>query len=187
MNRSNCWHRLWLAGLLLQLVAVASLGCVRPDASGDKAPGDCLSSAQARLEQAPVWECLPTLDGQCVPLASILEACAALWPDCVIYPKFYHWESEIRDIVSHAPRGPVSHRVRIYHNILHTCRPDYRDPLRTHGDVAEFYDEAGRFMGLAVYMGQGLYCPLLAPGRKLILHPPSKIPPILTLPAGSGF
>ena len=86
-----------------------------------------------------------------------------------------------------APRGPVSHRVRIYHNILHTCRPDYRDPLRTHGDVAEFYDEAGRFMGLAVYMGQGLYCPLLAPGRKLILHPPSKIPPILTLPAGSGF
>lgn len=40
------------------------------------------------------------------------------------------------------------------------CDPDYVDPGRTHGDVAEFYDAQGRFMGLAVYMGNGLYVPL---------------------------
>jgi hypothetical protein len=40
------------------------------------------------------------------------------------------------------------------------CDPDYVDPVRTHGDVAEFYDAQGRFMGLAVCMGNGLYLPL---------------------------
>jgi len=40
------------------------------------------------------------------------------------------------------------------------CDPDYVDPGRTHGDGADFYDAQGRFMGLAVYMGNGLYVPL---------------------------
>jgi hypothetical protein len=43
----------------------------------------------------------------------------------------------------------------MYHSTLPTCRPDYQDVQRTHGDVVEFYDEVGGFMGLAVYMGQG--------------------------------
>jgi hypothetical protein len=34
------------------------------------------------------------------------------------------------------------------------------DPLKTHGDVAEFYDAEGNFMGIAVYMGKGKYCSL---------------------------
>ncbi len=157
---------MWLVGLLLVLETVGSTGCAgQRGTPGEDTSQDCLRAAQFRLEQAPVWECLPTLDGQCVPLASILNACMALWPDCVLYAKFYHWDSEVKKIVSSTPRGAVTHRVRIYHNILHTCRPNYHDPLRTHGDVAEFYDEAGHFMGLAVYMGQGLYCPLLASGR----------------------
>jgi hypothetical protein len=39
------------------------------------------------------------------------------------------------------------------------CDPDYVDPGRTHGDAAEFYDAQGRFMGLAVTMGNGFYVP----------------------------
>lgn len=147
------------------LVVAGLAGCVGLTASGGNAPEDCLRAAQVRLEQAPAWGCLPTLDGQCVPLQPFFDACADLWPDCVLYPKFYLWEREVKEITSHPPRGPVSHRIRIYHNILHTCRPGYQDPARTHGDVAEFYDEDGRFMGLAVYMGQGLYCPLRPPDR----------------------
>ena len=152
-------------GLAMLMALVATAGCAGTTASGADPPEDCLRVAQARLEQAPAWDCLPTLDGPCVPLAPLFALCDALWPDCVVYPKFYLWESEVKTITSPSPRGPVTHRVRIYHNILTTCRPDYHDPQRTHGDVAEFYDPAGRFMGLGGYMGQGLYCPLLASGR----------------------
>ena len=147
------------------LVVFGLVGCARVAPTPESAPGDCLRKAQARIEGLPAWDCLPTLDGQCVPLRPFFDACAALWPDCVLYVKFYHWESEVAETVSPTPRGPVSHRVRMYHNILHGCDPDYRDARRTHGDVAEFYDAAGRFMGLAVYMGQGVYCPLPAVGR----------------------
>lgn len=158
--------KLTTVGLISLMVLLATAGCAAVVPSRADTPGDCLRTAQARLVQARAWDCLPTLDGQCVPLAPFFDACADLWPDCVLYPKFYLWEREIKVIISATPRGPVSHRVRIYHNILHTCRPDYHDPLRTHGDVAEFYNEAGYFMGLGVYMGQGLYCPLLAPDRE---------------------
>lgn len=155
--------------MVVVLVAVAGpLGCAGSTASDSSVPEDCLRVAQARLAQAPIWDCLPTLDGQCVPLDRIYGACEALWPDCVLYPKFYLWETEVKEIISQSPRGSVNHRVRIYHNILHTCRPEYHDPLRTHGDVTEFYDQAGRFMGLAVYMGSGLYCPLPITGREKI-------------------
>jgi hypothetical protein len=162
-----------LGGLLLVLLLVGGpVHCAGPRNGGGDASQDCLQAAQARLSQAAAWECLPTLDGQCVPLEPLFDTCEALWPDCVLYPKFYLWESEVKAMTSHPPRGPVRHRIRLYHNILHTCRPAYRDPLRTHGDVAEFYDEGGRFMGLAVYMGQGLYCPLPAPGRRLMRDAP---------------
>ncbi len=158
--------RRMLAGALLLLVVAGLMNCAGRRATDGAAPQDCLQAAQARLTNTPAWDCLPTLDGQCVPLAPLFDACKALWPECVLYPKFYLWEREVREITSDSDRGPVRHRVRIYHNILHTCRPEYNDPLRTHGDVAEFYDESGGFMGLAVYMGQGLYCPLAAPGSK---------------------
>jgi hypothetical protein len=49
---------------------------------------------------------------------------------------------------------------------MSTCYPDRKDPGQTHGDVAEFYDEKEGFMGLAVYMGAGLYCPLPYSGYK---------------------
>ncbi len=156
-------HR--IIGLLALLVVFGLAGCARVAPPPDASPGDCLRRDQARIEELPFWDCLPTLDGQCVPLSPFFEACSALWPDCVLYAKFYHWDSEIAQIVSTTPRGPVSHRIRMYHNILHACDPDYQDDQRTHGDVAEFYDAAGNFMGLAVYMGQGVYCPLPANDR----------------------
>jgi hypothetical protein len=151
---------------LVRLVLLGTAGCSGITAPGGYEPEDCLRVAQARLDRTPPWDCLPTLDGQCVPLKPFFDTCSALWPDCVLYTKFYLWESEVTEIVSYPRRGPVSHRVRMYHNILHACRPDYDDAQRTHGDVAEFYNEVGRFMGLAVYMGQGLYCPLPIPGRE---------------------
>ena len=37
---------------------------------------------------------------------------------------------------------------------------------KTHGDVTEFYDGNGKFMGLAVYMTDGQYCPIPYDGYK---------------------
>lgn len=54
----------------------------------------------------------------------------------------------------------VKHKIRCYHNPLSIFCPELYDPQKTHGDVAEFYDRDGIFMGLAVYMGDGKYCPL---------------------------
>ena len=157
-HRNVCW---------LALLAVLVLaGCAGATPPPESTPEDCLRGAQVRIEGMPVRDCLPTLDGQCIPLRPFFDACSALWPDCVLYAKFYYWETEVAEIVSPTPRGPVSHRVRMYHNILHACDPEYRDAQRTHGDVAEFYDEVGRFMGLAVYMGQGVYCPLPVVNRE---------------------
>ena len=52
------------------------------------------------------------------------------------------------------------------HNCLSTFCPESCDPRKTHGDVAEFYDQKGTFMGLAVYMGNGEYCSLPYDGYK---------------------
>ena len=161
--KSHPQRKIGKLGIIVLMSLVGITGCAGATSSGADPPEDCLRVAQARLDEARAWDCLPTLDGQCVPLAPLFALCDALWPDCVVYPKFYLWESEVKTITSPTPRGPVEHRVRIYHNILTTCRPEYHDPQRTHGDVAEFYDQAGDFIGLGVYMGQGLYVPLRIP------------------------
>jgi len=153
-------RRAILLGLVLPGMVLTAGGCAVWPGTASGAVDDCILAAAERLREAPDWDCLPTLDGQCVDLAAIFAQCARRWPDCVLYDKFYLWESEVKAFISKSSGGPVSHQVRIYHNILSTCDPAATDPGRTHGDVAEFYDSAGRFMGLAVYMGQGLYCPL---------------------------
>lgn len=153
-------RRAMLFALLLPVTLLTAGGCAVWPETASRAVDDCIMAAAGRLREAPEWVCLPTLDGQCVGLATIFAQCARRWPDCVLYDKFYLWESEVKTITSRSTQGPVSHQVRIYHSILYTCDPAATDPGRTHGDVAEFYDPAGRFMGLAVYMGQGLYCPL---------------------------
>lgn len=81
-------------------------------------------------------------------------------PACPLPEKFYYWKSKVKTVTSKTEHGEVTHKVRIYYNYLSTCEPDQIDPEKTHGDIAEFYDAKGEFMGLAVYSGNGLYCPL---------------------------
>jgi len=144
---------LWV-GLSLMVWGCGSLP------SPSRAPADCLAIEGQKLDAAAARADLETLDGQNIPLAEFIALCQRLFPACVLYPKFYHWKNEIKLIAAQTSDGTVRHRVRVYYNLLSTCYPDQIDPGRTHGDVAEFYDENGAFMGLAVYMGKGLYCPL---------------------------
>ena len=121
---------------------------------------NCLDKSVERIRSLPDLNYLETLDGQLVSLEEIFSACDSNWPMCCLYRKFYHWQTEVREIISHTPRGKIHHKIRMYHNCLTTCYPERCNPRKTHGDVAEFYDENGRFMGIAVYMGDGMYCSL---------------------------
>ena len=152
---------MWLYRILwygLSLVWLA--GCSWPAAPAGDAVDRCIRETSRAIQAQPARDCLETLDGRCVPLQPFMDRCAALWPDCVLFPKFYHWPSRVEERVSPTPAGPVRHQIRSYSNLRSACDPAYVDPGRTHGDVVEFYDAQGRFMGLAVYMGNGLYTPL---------------------------
>ena len=138
------------------MVCSACVGATTP-AEGQPVEEDCIGEVSRRIRQAPDKEYLQTLDGQKVRLQEFFNQCRDQAPDCVLFEKFYHWDTEVRQVVSRSERGPVEHRIRAYYNPLSICRPQQVHPARTHGDVAEFYDTAGRFMGLAVYMGQGKY------------------------------
>ena len=113
-----------------------------------------------RLEKLPEKIYLSTLDGQQVNLQEFFEKCSQNWPYCVLYPKFYYWKTEIKSIESKSETGIVQHKIRMYYNFFSTCNPENVDPGRTHGDVVEYYDTGGFFMGLGVYIGKGLYWPL---------------------------
>lgn len=132
-------------------------------AEGAKPDKVCLARA---VEQAHNFRSLPgkhylrTLDGQDVALEVFFSKCRDMHPWCCLYEKFYYWDNEVKTVVSLTPRGAVAHKIKIYHNSLSTHCPEMSDPQKTHGDVAEFYDAQGVFMGLAVYMGNGEYCPL---------------------------
>ena len=151
-------------GQLLSQAAIALLvaGCVffgcasRPVAS-QSSTEDCIGEVSRRIRQAPEKEYLHTLDGQAVRLQDFFNQCQDSAPDCILFAKFYHWENEVVKVISRTDKGTVEHEIRAYYNPLSICRPQNIHPGRTHGDVAEFYDPQGRFMGLAVYMGQGQY------------------------------
>ena len=129
----------------------------------DKQNGDCLDKAIKRIMEIrsfPEKKHLHTLDGQIVLLNEFYEKCLCLFPQCNLFKKFYYWKSEIKEVVSNTENGMIKHKVRCYNNCLSTSCPESCDPRKTHGDVAEFYDQKGNFMGLAVYMGNGEYCSL---------------------------
>jgi len=107
-----------------------------------------------------------TLDGQKVKLYEFYERCRLLFPFCCMFKKFYYWESEVREITSKSTQGMVDHKIRCYHNCFSTCCPEKRDKRAKYGDVAEFYDQKGEFMGIVVYIGEGSYCYPLAATRK---------------------
>lgn len=120
----------------------------------------CLEKSVEQIRSLPDLNYLRTLDGQLVSLEDIFSTCDSNWPMCILYRKFYYWQTEIIEISSDSPRGRFKHKIRVYYNPLTICYPERSDSGKTHGDVAEFYDENGAFMGLAVYMGNGMYCPL---------------------------
>ncbi len=132
-------------------------------------PYNCKNRAIERIEEIrslPRMKYLNTLDGQNVLLNEFYCKCQNLFPQCSLFEKFYYWQSEIREEVSKSKNGLIKHKIRIYHNCFSAFCPETGDPLKTHGDVAEFYDHKGNFMGLAVYMGEGKYCPLPYEGYK---------------------
>ena len=114
-----------------------------------------MGEVSRRVREAPEKEYLYTMDGQAVRLQDFFYQCQGKAPDCILFTKFYHWENEVKTVVYRTDSGPVEHRIRAYYSPLSICQPQKIHPGRTHGDVAEFYDARGQFMGLAVYMGQG--------------------------------
>ena len=132
-------------------------------AADDREATECIDRASERIIEIrllPEKAYLQTLDGQEVPLREFSARCLNLFPNCVLFEKFYYWPSEIREVTSRSKRGMVTHKIKCYHNCLSVCCSGQRDAQKTHGDVAEYYDDQGNFMGLSVYMGNGKYCPL---------------------------
>ena len=137
--------------------------------SDNKQPGDCLDKAVKRMKEIialPDKKYLQTLDGQDVLLNEFNDKCLYLWPQCSLFKKFYYWQSNIKEEVANTKNGVKRHKIRCYFDCLSAFCPESCDPLKTHGDIAEFYDGNGNFMGLAVYMGDGQYCPLPYDGYK---------------------
>jgi hypothetical protein len=129
----------------------------------NKQPGDCLDMAVKRMKEIislPDSKYLHTLDGQNVLLNEFHDKCLHLWPYCSLFKKFNYWQSEIRKEVSNTKNGVIRHKIRCYYDCMSAFCPKSCDPKKTHGDVAEFYDGNGNFMGLAVYLGNGNYCTL---------------------------
>jgi hypothetical protein len=141
-------------------------GCHKTAPAPARSPKECIDEILARLKELPEKSYLTTLDGQSVDLQEFFDACARKWPHCALYAKFYYWASEVKEIESKSTAGRVRHRARMYYNPLSTCHPEHVNPGRTHGDVVEIYDEDGAFMGLGVYMGDGMYVTLPYSGYK---------------------
>jgi len=136
------------------------LGCASHFPKDHLRTDECIEQLEKQIESKPVQTHLDTLDGQKVHLGEFFRLCLMNSPACSLPDKFYYWNSEAKLITSETPNGPALHKIRIYYNYLSACRPDLSDPKKTHGDIAEFYNENGDFMGLAVYAGDGFYFPL---------------------------
>jgi hypothetical protein len=136
------------------------LGCASHQSKTSLSLDECIQLLKIRVESLPTQSYLETLEGEKVLLSEFFDLCLMYAPLCSLPDKFYHWVKEVRLVTSKTPRGPVTHLIRVYHNYLSACQPDFVDSQKTHGDIAEFYDEMGKFMGLAVYAGKGVYFPL---------------------------
>jgi hypothetical protein len=136
------------------------LGCASHELKTPPSLDECIQTLKIRVESLPTQSYIETLEGEKVLLREFFDVCLMYAPLCSLPDKFYHWVKEVRLVKSKTPRGPITHLIRIYHNYLSACQPDFVDPIKIHGDIAEFYDEMGEFMGLAVYAGKGVYFPL---------------------------
>jgi len=153
--------------LLVVLFSLSFIGTVNAEESNRRK--ECLQKAIKRVEEIrllPEKKYINTLDGQQIILEEFFMCCSKKWPHCVLFHKFYYWESEIKTINSKCATGIKRHKVRMYWNCLSTFCPSRVNPEKTHGDVVEYYDEQGIFMGLSVYVGMGKYCSLPFSGYK---------------------
>ena len=141
-----------LLSVMLVLAGCQTIASV-PESSAES----CLDKITRHVRKLPPKQVLNTLDGQDVNLQEFFDKCAQDWSHCALYSKFYYWKNEVKTIKSKSEMGIVEHKIRMYYNPLSICHPEKVDTGRTHGDVAEFYDSEGIFMGLGVYMGKGLY------------------------------
>ena len=135
----------------------------------NKQPVNCIDQAIKRIKEIrslPEMQFLDTLDGQSVLLSEFYDKSLRLFPQCSLFTKFYYWQSEIREVVSNTESGHIKHKIRCYNDCFSSFCPDSCDPRKTHGDVAEFYNQSGNFMGIAVYVGDGKYCSLPFSGYK---------------------
>jgi hypothetical protein len=156
-----------LKSLLVGLFLLSFIGIATAEES--KLQKECLQKAIKRIEiirMLPEKKYLQTLDGQQVELREFFVQCSKNWPHCDLYPKFYYWNSEVKIIKSRSSSGYKKHKIRMYCNCLSYFCTNTVKPEKTHGDVAECYDENGAFMGLSVYMGLGQYFSLPYSGNK---------------------
>jgi len=121
---------------------------------------DCIDEMAASIEAMPGGSVTLTLDGQIVDLEEFFDRCDRNNPKCALYRKFHFWPNKVIMIESPSKAGIVRHRIRAYYSPSSICYPERVNPSRIYGDVAEFYDAHGEFMGIAVYMGEGNYYPL---------------------------
>lgn len=151
------------AVLILSVIIVLVLPHQVLRSEDNKQPSDCVNKAFKRIieiESLPEMKYLNTLDGQTVLLDEFYDKCLLLFPKCSLYRKFYYWQNVIRDVTSTTKNGLIKHKIRSYYNCISASCPERCDPRKTHGDVTEFYDQLGNFMGLAVYVKDGKYCSL---------------------------
>ncbi len=140
-------------------ILLTTYACTNSIVLERKSGETCLESEIERLEGLPEKQFLITLDGQEINLENFVAMSSFNSPGCSLPHKFYYWHNDIKEISSKAIKKKVSHQIRAYDNLMSTCYPERIDAGRIYGDVAEFYDEQGAFMGFAVYLGYGLYCP----------------------------
>ena len=160
----------WLFGMVAFLLVLGFLTHIS-FAEMDKKPNCCMQKAIEKIiaiRSLPEKQHLHTLDGQSVVLNQFFIKCSKLFPQCILHEKFYYLPSDIKEITSKSKMGMIKHKIRCYSNCLSAFCPEKKDPMKIHGDVAEFYDGKGNFMVLSVYMGGGKYCPLKYDGYQQV-------------------
>jgi hypothetical protein len=163
LNGFNFTHIIFFPLFIFLITAHA---CTIFDVSEKFYGETCLEFEIERLDNLPKRQFLRTLDGQEINLDEFFSMSFFLQPGCSLPHKFYYWHNEVKEIYSRALEKEVKHKIRAYYSLMSTCYPEKIDDGRIYGDVAEFYNEEGIFMGFSVYIGHGLYCPLPYSGYK---------------------
>lgn len=149
-----------VARMSIGILALMVSACTTIGAQNRLSGEACLEKEIQRLENLPEKKTITTLDQQRITLGDFSGTTPMSFPGCILPYKFYYWRNETKEVFSKHLHHHIKHQIRAYYNLTSTCFPEKREAARLYGDVAEFYDVNRTFMGFAVYLGQGLYCPL---------------------------